>query len=142
MPTPNVYSHSPPAAYIAAVQASLPAPITVWNTSADPPVTITYNFETVLPPVFSNVFVGETPFTGAQKAQIRSVLAEYQSIINVQFVETVSPAADLEFGRANLSGGEGGQGGYQYAYASLGDGTLSYKTLVSYAVFDASYATI
>jgi len=142
VPTPNVYSHRPPASYIAAVQGALPAPITVWNGSADPPVTITYNFETVLPPAFATVFAGEKPFTDAQKAEVRSVLAEYQSIINVQFVETALPAADIEFGRANLNGGEGGQGGYQYAYATLGDGTLSFKTLVSYAVFDERYATI
>lgn len=89
----------------------MPAPVNVWNTSSAPPTSLTYTFEITQPPDQTNVFLGWTPFTDAQKAAVRSVLAEYASFINVQFTETLSPAADVEFGRVNLSGGEGGEGG-------------------------------
>lgn len=82
------------------------------------------------------------PFTSAQKEAVRSAVAEYAAIINVKFVETLSPDPDINLGRVNISGGESGEGGYQYTYATDGNGAVTHRTLDGFAVFDNQLAAI
>jgi hypothetical protein len=140
--TPNVYAHAPAASVINALQGAMPAGLDVWNTSSQPAMVFTYKFERSQPPDQWNVFLGWTAFTATQKAAVQSVLAEYESIVNVKFVATTSADPDINFGRVNMSSSEGGEGGYRYTYATTSAGLVNFKTLDGFAVFNNQAATI
>ena len=135
MSAPAIYSHAPSRTIVNAVLGAMPAVIDVWNTSSAAPLTITHKFATAVPPVdMWSVYRGWKAFTAAQKSAVSAVLAEYESVINVKFVAIASLDPDIDFGRVNLSGGEAGEGGYRYTYATLG-GVVSAKTLDGFSVF-------
>jgi hypothetical protein len=142
MPTnAGVTSHTLAASYVNCLQAAMPAGMDVWNISAGTPLTFTYKFVTEQP-AYADAFSGWTPFSDAQKAAVVSALAEYASFINVRFVETTGPGANLSLGRVTLNGGEGGVGGYRCSYLTNSLGQVTSRTLNSYAVFNRSDAVI
>jgi hypothetical protein len=141
---PNVTSNRPSAAILDALQGALPAQLDVWHNSTQPALQITYKFEITQPADQWNVFTGWTPFTDAEKAAVRSVLAEYSTFLNVTFTEvgatTLDP--DVNFGRVNMSAAESGIGGYSYSYVTDGQGLVTSKSLDGFAVFNNQDSTI
>lgn len=122
---------------IDAVLWPLDAPVTVWHTAQDAPLTLTYRFESSLPGDRNwDSYPGFTPLTSAQRAVVRTALGRYADVINVRFSEAGSVGdADLSFGRARL--GHGGQGQFFYNYRTLG-GVVTSRELDGLALFDTS----
>ncbi|HEY8571835.1 M10 family metallopeptidase C-terminal domain-containing protein [Phenylobacterium sp.] len=87
---------------IDAVQAPLNPKLDVWHTAAAPPLTITYSFESQQSSEFVKTYTGWTPWTDAEKAAVRRALDEYESVINVRYVEVAAGAdPDIAFGRVS-----------------------------------------
>jgi Ca2+-binding RTX toxin-like protein len=124
-----------PANRIDAVLWPIQNPVDIWHTSGQPPLTITFQFASLQPNDMWDSFGGWTAFSGAQKATVRSAFAEFESIINVRFVE-VSGATDPDFNLGLVNLGYGGQGGFTYQYFTNGSGHVTSKTFDSYAVFN------
>jgi serralysin len=126
-------SNAPPPSIIDAVQFAMPAALDPWHTSSESPLRLTFRFNSGQPGDLQYQFSGWTAFSGAQERAVRSVLAEYASVINVVFEETTSTDPDLNFGRVNL--GSAGLGGYSYSYRKDGSGKIISADLDSFAVF-------
>lgn len=128
----DVSKHKPPKSVLAALTYDLPARHDPLNTSAKAPLVISYRFDT---DAIAGLKLGYGPyaaFSAAQKTAIRDVLAEYETFINVRFVEAgADSAVDMAFGRANLKALDG-LGGF--------DWRLTAKTfdLDRYALFDTA----
>ena len=92
-----------PAHAIAAVQAPLPAKLDVWAGTAGP-LTITYAFEDQQSAEFLRSYTGWAGWTPDEKEAIRRGLREYESVINVRFVEVAAGPSDpvIAFGRVNV----------------------------------------
>lgn len=136
------------AARIAALKSDLltgnstfDAVLDVWNNSNAAPLRISYEFAGSAQPgdLDFQSFNGWTAFTSTQKAVVNAALAEFEEIINVDFVGTTvdSPIFDLSIGRVNLGGGSlAGLGGYQFQVSS--EGRTVTKSMDSFAVFDST----
>lgn len=88
----------------------------VWHTTDAAPLVLTYRFEESSPSDFpwSDVS-GFSGWNDAQERTVRAALAEYETVINVRFVEDTSAAdADLSFYRAS-NGLSGGRGRFHYS---------------------------
>lgn len=134
MAEPRVTSNAPSQKIIDSVQFAMAAGMDVWHTSSESPLRLTYRFNSAQPGDLSHKFSGWTAFSAGQEKAVRSVLAEYASIINVVFEETSSADPDLNFGRVNL--GSAGLGGYGYAYRTDGAGNVTSAELDGFAVFE------
>lgn len=88
---------------IAAVQAPLPLGLDVWPGTAGP-LTITYAFEAEQSAEFLRTYTGWRGWTADEKAAVRRALDEYESVINVRFVEVAAGASDpvIAFGRVDV----------------------------------------
>lgn len=93
-----------PAHAIDALHAALPARLDVWDAAAGP-LTITYAFEEQQSSQFLRSYTGWTGWTADQKEAVRTGLREYESVINVRFVEVTPGAADpiIAFGRVDVA---------------------------------------
>ena len=114
-------------------------PVSTWNTTAAPAITMTYRFAGNAQPSDFNFgsFSGWTAFTEPYKAAVRSVLDEYASVINVAFTEAPTASdPDINFGRVSFSPGQAGQGGFTYQYSTSGNPpVVTSKSMDSYAVW-------
>lgn len=93
-----------PAHAIAAVQTALPVKLDVWPTAGGP-LTITYAFEDQQSPEFLRTYTGWAAWTDGEKEAVRRALSEYESVIDVRFVEVAAgDAADpvIAFGRVDV----------------------------------------
>jgi serralysin len=92
-----------PASAIDAVQAPLPFRLDVWP-AAGATLTITYGFEDQQSSEFLRSYTGWTGWTTDQKEAVRYGLREYESVINVRFVELAAGPADpmIAFGRVDV----------------------------------------
>jgi serralysin len=92
-----------PAHAIAAIHAALPFKLDVWTPGQ--PLTITYAFEGEQSAEFLPAYTGWSPWTEAQKAAVRQALAEYESVVDVHFVELTPGASDpvIAFGRVDVA---------------------------------------
>ncbi|HEY8615996.1 M10 family metallopeptidase C-terminal domain-containing protein [Phenylobacterium sp.] len=92
-----------PAHAIAAVQTPLPLPLDVWGGAAGQ-LTITYTFEDQQSAQFLRPYSGWTGWTADQKEAVRRGLREYESVVDVRFVEVAagSPESVISFGRVNV----------------------------------------
>jgi serralysin len=92
-----------PAHAIAAVQAPLPAKLDVWP-AIPGPLTITYAFEDEQSSEFLRSYTGWASWTADEKAAVRRALSEYESVINVRFVEVAAGPSDpvIAFGRVDV----------------------------------------
>ena len=134
---PQLTGHAPSATILDSMLYSLPDVLTVWHTSSQPPLTITYKFETHAPADINLAYSGWTPFTTAEEDAIRAILGEFADVLNVVFVEAKDAAdPDINFGKVDL--GHAGEGGFQYQAVVDGDGNLVSKSLDGFAVFDSS----
>ncbi|HYE47197.1 MAG TPA: M10 family metallopeptidase C-terminal domain-containing protein, partial [Caulobacter sp.] len=94
-----------PAHAIAAIHAALPAKLDVWPATPGP-LTITYAFEDQQSSEFLRSYTGWAAWTTGEKVAVRRALDEYESVINVRFVEVAAgPAADpvIAFGRVDVA---------------------------------------
>ena len=91
-----------PAHAIAAVQAPLPARLDVWPAAG--PLTVTYAFEDQQSSQFLRSYTGWTGWSDGEKEAVRRALREYESVIDVRFVEVPAGTADpvIAFGRVNV----------------------------------------
>lgn len=128
---PAVTRNQPDSSIINALQSKLPSGLDVWHTASQAPLVRTFKFETSQPGDINASFSGWTAFTAGEKAIARAVLAEYEAIINIDFVETTGSDADLSLGLVQMS--DGGLGGYRMAYSYNGSGITS-KSFDSFAV--------
>ncbi|MCR5875816.1 M10 family metallopeptidase C-terminal domain-containing protein [Phenylobacterium sp. J426] len=94
-----------PAEAIAAIHAALPARLDVWGPTPDQPLTITYAFKSEQSAEFLRPYLGWSAWTEAQKAAVRQALAEYESVINVRFVELAPGPSNpiIAFGRVDVA---------------------------------------
>ncbi|HEY8618286.1 M10 family metallopeptidase [Phenylobacterium sp.] len=92
-----------PAHAIDAVQTPLPLGLDPWNGSLGTLV-ITYAFEDQQSGQFLRSYTGWTPWTADQKEAVRRGLREYESVVDVRFVEVSSTTADpvIAFGRVDV----------------------------------------
>jgi hypothetical protein len=92
-----------PAHAINAVQAALPAKLDVWP-APSAQLTVTYAFEDQQSPEFLRSYTGWTGWTADEKEAVRWALREYESVINVRFVEVPAGASDpvIAFGRVDV----------------------------------------
>jgi serralysin len=91
-----------PAHAIAAIQAALPAKLDPWNGTAGP-LTVTYGFEDQQSSEFTRSYTGWTGWSAEQKEAVRKGLREYETVINVRFVEVATGSdPDIAFGRVNV----------------------------------------
>ena len=93
-----------PAHALDAVQAPLPAKLDVWSATTGP-LTITYAFENQQSSEFLRSYTGWTGWTTDEKEAVRRGLSEYESVVNVRFVEVVAGSADpvIAFGRVDVA---------------------------------------
>ncbi len=150
MPTPSAFDQSqatetptvegvPPQDRIDTLLWPLQAPVTIWNTTAQAPVTFTYQFESGPPPdlVGSWTYSNWSSFSSAEKDAVRSALAEYAEILNVRFVEVTGQAdPDINFGHAELGPGLGGISFFNYSYFVNGLGQVTSKSIDASVVYD------
>lgn len=129
---PNTTNNKPPKKVLKALTFDLPSKYTPLNKASKPPLKLTYSFEPADIAKLDTGQSGWSSFTNAQKQAVRAALAEYETYINVRFVETSGGGGvDLYFGRTNL-GGHDGRGGFQWR--AIGDKF----NLDGYALFDTS----
>ena len=95
---------SAPAHAIAAVQAPLPTKLDVWS-APGATLTITYAFESAQSGEFLRPYTGWAAWTANEKTAVRKALGEYESVINVRFVEVAAGASDpvIAFGRVDVA---------------------------------------
>lgn len=95
---------SAPAHAIAAVQAPLPTTLDVWS-APGATLTISYAFESAQSGEFLRPYTGWAAWTADEKAAVRKALDEYESVINVRFVEVAAGASDpvIAFGRVDVA---------------------------------------
>jgi hypothetical protein len=126
---PSVTKHRPSNKVLNSLKFDLPGKYDPLNTASKPPLKLTYSFD---PAAIAQLDVGQSgwaPFSSAQKAAVRDALAEYETVINVRFVEkTGGGDIDLAFGRTSL--GSDGLGGFTWR---AGPGFFD---LDGYAMFD------
>lgn len=128
----EISNHKPPQKVLKALTYDLPARHDPLNTAAKAPLVISYSFDTDAIARLKSGYGGYSAFSAAQKEAVRGVLAEYETFINVRFLEGGSGAAvDMAFGRTNLKALDG-LGGF--------DWRLTGKTfdLDRYALFDTA----
>src|SRR4051794_7974695 len=90
---------------IDAVQAPLPAQLDTWHVATAPPLTITYAFEAQQSADFFRSYTGWGAGTAGQEETVRWALHEYESVINVHFVEVAAGSdPDIAFGRVDTPG--------------------------------------
>lgn len=89
---------------IDAIQAALPARLDPWS-GTTAPLTITYAFEHEQSSEFLRSYTGWTGWTADEKEAVRWALREYESVIDVRFVEVAAGAADpvIAFGRVDVA---------------------------------------
>jgi serralysin len=93
-----------PAHAIAAVQAPLPLALDPWGGAAGPLI-ITFAFEDQQSSEFLRSYTGWTAWTDAEMEAVRRGLREYESVINVRFVEVAAGPSDpqIAFGRVDVT---------------------------------------
>jgi serralysin len=93
-----------PAHVIAAVQAALPVKLDVWGATAAP-LAITYAFEDQQSSEFLRTYTGWAAWTAEERDAVRRGLREYESVINVRFVEVAAGTDDpvIAFGRVDVA---------------------------------------
>jgi serralysin len=123
-----------PAHAIAAIHTPLPAKLDPWQGTASP-LTITYGFEDQQSSQFLRSYTGWTSWTADQKEAVRRGLREYESVIDVRFVE-VTGAADpvIAFGRVNVD--SVAETWWRPWYGADGSGQVTIKRWDAGAVFD------
>src|SRR5690349_753182 len=91
-----------PAYAIAATQAPLPPALDTWHVATAPALTITYAFEAQQSSEFLRTYTGWRGWTAEEEEAVRRGLREYESVINVRFVEVAAGAdPDIAFGRVD-----------------------------------------
>lgn len=124
--------HKPPQKVLKALTYELPAKHDPLNTAAKAPLVISYSFDTDVIAGLKLGYGGYSAFSAGQKEAVRDVLAEYETYINVRFVEGGSGGpADLSFARANLKALDG-LGGFEWR------STAKVFDLDRYALFDTA----
>lgn len=112
-------------------------PVMVWNTTAQPPLTITFQFESSQPGDLATPYSGWTAFTDEEKDAIRAALAKFEAVLNIDFVEVSgSSDPDINFGRVDLPPFTYGHAIFSYAYTQDEGGQVTSKTFDAFAVFD------
>lgn len=88
---------------IEAIQTALPIPLGVWPAGSGT-LTITYGFEDQQSSQFLKTYTGWTPWTADQKEAVRQALREYESVVDVKFVEAPAGADPIiAFGRVDVA---------------------------------------
>jgi serralysin len=118
-----------------AILQPMDLPVTQWNTTNAEALEMTYQFSTIArPDLQPEGQSGYQDFTEEQKNAVRSALAEYASIINVDFVEVEGQLdPDINLSRVNLS--ISGLGQFEYHYAQSQNGAVNSKTFDGWAFF-------
>jgi serralysin len=109
---------------IDAIQGPINAKVDIWHVTAAPPLTVTYAFETQQSAEFVRNYTGWTGWTADQKAAVRWALDEYESVVNVRFVEVPAGAGldpEIAFGRVALDWGGEAFGKYSFQTGAAGD---------------------
>ena len=110
----EILKHKPPKKVLKALSYDLPGNVDPLNTSGKAPLTLNYTFDTGAIASLKLGHGGWTAFSAAQKDAVRDVLAEYETYINVRFVEGGAGGdLDLYFGRTKLNGLDG-LGGFNW----------------------------
>ncbi|MCR5879336.1 M10 family metallopeptidase C-terminal domain-containing protein [Phenylobacterium sp. J367] len=93
-----------PAYAIAAVQTALPVKLDPWAGAAGT-LTITYAFENEQSSEFLRSYSGWAAWTDAEKEAVRQGLREYESVVDVRFVEVLAGPTDpmIAFGRVDVA---------------------------------------
>src|SRR5687768_3512020 len=125
-----------PAYAIDAVQAPLPAPLDIWHVATAAPLTFTYAFEAQQSSEFVRTYTGWRAWTAAEQEAVRRGLREYESVINVRFVEVAAGSdPDIAFGRVDTpSVAETFR--TPISYTVNGAGQVTFKSYDSGVVFD------
>ena len=132
---PQTSNSKPPPKTIQALQFDLPNKHDPLHKASAPPMTLAYTFDPAAIDSLGLGFSGWASFSTGQKDAVRSVLAEYQTFINVSFVETnASGNLDLYFGRTDIA--SDGLGGIRW---SSGPGGFD---LEGYAIFDPTESLV
>jgi len=110
----EISKHTPPKKVLKALSYDLPGKFDPLNKADKPPLTLSYTFDTGAIAGLKLGHGGWQDFSNAQKDAVRDVLAEYETYINVRFVEGGTGGdLDLYFGRTKLKGVDG-LGGYDW----------------------------
>ena len=124
-----------PAYAIAATQAPLPPALDTWHVATAPPLTITYAFEAQQSSEFLRTYTGWRGWTAQEEEAVRRGLREYESVINVRFVEVAAGAdPDIAFGRVDTP--SVAETWRQLHYTLDGAGQATSKSFDSGTVFD------
>ncbi|WP_309089917.1 M10 family metallopeptidase C-terminal domain-containing protein [Phenylobacterium sp.] len=93
-----------PAHALEAILTALPVKLDPWNGTAGT-LTITYAFEDAQSPEFLKLYTGWSGWTADQKEAVRKALREYESVVDVKFVELPAGASDpiIAFGRVDVA---------------------------------------
>lgn len=93
-----------PAYAITAVQAPLPLKLDVWA-APGATLTVTYAFEQAQSSEFLRTYSGWTAWTASEQDAVRQALREYESVIDVRFVELAPGTGDanIAFGRVDVA---------------------------------------
>jgi serralysin len=124
-----------PAHALDALQAPIPAFLDVWHLASAPPLTITYAFESQQSGEFLRTYTGWSSWSADQKEAVRRGLREYESVINVRFVEVAAGAdPDIAFGRVDTP--SVAETWWRLNYAVDAAGQVLHKSFDAGSVFD------
>jgi serralysin len=110
----------------------------VRNSDQGPARNFTYQFETAKPLDMPGAYSGYTlvAFSEEQKAIMRGIFADIQTLTNLTFTETIGAAdADISLMRGNLESSYGGRGRFVYNYSTFG-GQQTVTNYDGFAIFN------
>lgn len=128
---------------IDAVDWDINDPVRQWHTSDEPALQWTYRFEAIEADDFPWTDVsGLSAYTQPQRETIRSALARYEEVVNVQFTEVTDTSLDPDFSFYRAAEGLfGGRGRFDYRYWFDGPGgTVGTQLWDGSAVFNTREA--
>ena len=133
---PSVSRNKPAKKVIDALTFDLPNKYDPLSKASNAALTLTYTFDSSGIAGLDTGYSGWQPFSDSQKAAVRAVLAEYETFINVSFVEKADGGDKaLYFGRTNL-GSLDGFGGIKWKTTASSfdlDGFAMWDTTVSFS---------
>ncbi len=114
-----------------------------FNTSNAPRRVLTVRFETSMPsdqPAAYSGYTQQAGFTEAERNAFRDIFAEYESYLNIDFVETTSADADISLQNTNLEPSYGGRGRFVYSGSQYDGWALfrSYQTSNGSPLYDSN----
>jgi len=127
---PEVTPNRPSQRVLDSLTYDLPAKYDPINTASRAALKLAYSFDPADIAKLDLGTSGWSPFSAAQMEAVRDALAEYETVINVRFIETSGGDVDLALGRADIA--NDGFGGFSWR-ASGSDFDLD-----GYAIFDRS----